>query len=574
MSADRLPIASGRQTFRAAWRLVRGHPWALVGVIAVLLVGAAARLVPPWVLGRLVDVVDRGSASEGAIYLLGAAILGGALAAAAATGLGVVLGARLFEVALAELRERFFERALALPQGQVERAGVGDLVSRAGDDVDQVSEAAPDLVPSLGAAVFQVAVTLGALAVLDLRFAVVLLVVVPIYALTVRWYLRAAPPLYAAERAATATRAHHVLASLRGLDTVLAYRLTERHSARIATASWEVVRWTMRARTVQNMLSGRLNLAEYVGLATLLVAAFWLVGSGAATIGTATTAVLLLLQLFAPVGMLLHVLDDAQAAAASLARLAGVTELADEAPPSAPRPAAHLDTESTAELRGVSFGYEPSRPVLHEVSLRVAPGERVALIGPSGAGKSTVAALLAGIYRPDRGAVRRPERTVLLAQESHVFAATLAEGLRLGRPSATDAELRDALERVHAGGFLASLPEGLQTPLGHGGHPLTAAEQQLLALARLRLCNPDLAILDEATAEADSADASLLDRAADAATRGRSTIVIAHRLSQAATCDRIVVIDEGRALEEGRHDDLLAADGPYARLWSAWRAPV
>lgn len=574
MSADRLPIASGRQTFRAAWRLVRGHPWALVGVIAVLLVGAAARLVPPWVLGRLVDVVDRGSASEGAIYLLGAAILGGALAAAAATGLGVVLGARLFEVALAELRERFFERALALPQGQVERAGVGDLVSRAGDDVDQVSEAAPDLVPSLGAAVFQVAVTLGALAVLDLRFAVVLLVVVPIYALTVRWYLRAAPPLYAAERAATATRAHHVLASLRGLDTVLAYRLTERHSARIATASWEVVRWTMRARTVQNMLSGRLNLAEYVGLATLLVAAFWLVGSGAATIGTATTAVLLLLQLFAPVGMLLHVLDDAQAAAASLARLAGVTGVADEAPPPVARPAAHLDTESTAELRGVSFGYEPSRPVLHEVSLRVAPGERVALIGPSGAGKSTVAALLAGIYRPDRGAVRRPERTVLLAQESHVFAATLAEGLRLGRPSATDAELRDALERVHAGGFLASLPEGLQTPLGHGGHPLTAAEQQLLALARLRLCDPDLAILDEATAEADSADASLLDRAADAATRGRSTIVIAHRLSQAATCDRIVVIDEGRALEEGRHDDLLAADGPYARLWSAWRAPV
>lgn len=574
MSADRLPIASGRQTFRAAWRLVRGHPWALVGVIAVLLVGAAARLVPPWVLGRLVDVVDRGSASEGAIYLLGAAILGGALAAAAATGLGVVLGARLFEVALAELRERFFERALALPQGQVERAGVGDLVSRASDDVDQVSEAAPDLVPSLGAAVFQVAVTLGALAVLDLRFAVVLLVVVPIYALTVRWYLRAAPPLYAAERAATATRAHHVLASLRGLDTVLAYRLTERHSARIATASWEVVRWTMRARTVQNMLSGRLNLAEYVGLATLLVAAFWLVGSGAATIGTATTAVLLLLQLFAPVGMLLHVLDDAQAAAASLARLAGVTELADEAPAPAPRPAAHLDTESTAELRGVSFGYEPSRPVLHEVSLRVAPGERVALIGPSGAGKSTVAALLAGIYRPDRGAVRRPERTVLLAQESHVFAATLAEGLRLGRPSATDAELRDALERVHAGGFLASLPEGLQTPLGHGGHPLTAAEQQLLALARLRLCDPDLAILDEATAEADSADASLLDRAADAATRGRSTIVIAHRLSQAAACDRIVVIDEGRVVEEGRHDDLLAADGPYARLWSAWRAPV
>ncbi|MFT4232124.1 MAG: ABC transporter ATP-binding protein [Leucobacter sp.] len=567
-----VPIASGTQTLAVAGRLLASRPWQLALVVLVLLAGAVAGLATPWSLGLLVDLIGGGSATGAAVWELAAVILAATIVSAGATGAGVVLAARLFETMLAQLREEFIDRALSLPQGSVERAGTGDLVSRASDDVAQVSDAIPQLVPALTSALFTVAVTIGGMAVLDGRFAIALLVTIPVYALTVRWYLATAPSVYAAERAAAATRAHHVLASLRGLDTVLAYRLSGACSARIAAASWEVVKWTLRARVVQNMLAGRLGLAEYVGLAALLASGYWLVQADLATIGQATTAVLLLLQVFAPIGELMFVMDDAQAAAASLGRIVGVTlgRSADgSSPADSPTPATG---GPIASARGVTFSYHDARSVLHELDLHVCPGEKIALVGASGAGKTTIAALLAGIHEPAAGTVARPARTLLLSQETHVFDGTLADNLRLARPEAADAELVDALARVHASGLLRSLPDGLATRVGHGGHPLTAAQAQLLALARLLLAEPELAILDEATAEAGSADAGLLDRAAQAAIAGRAALVVAHRLSQAAACDRILVIDSGRVIEQGSHAQLVAAGGAYARLWTAWDA--
>ncbi|MFT4052070.1 ABC transporter ATP-binding protein [Microbacterium sp.] len=572
MTATTLPIATGRQTLAVAWRLASRRPGLLLLVVVVMLSGAAAGLVTPWALGALVDLIGDDTATAAEVWRLGLAILGATLFAAATAGVGVMLAARLFERMLAELREEFIARALALPQGVVERAGTGDLVSRASDDVAEVSDAIPQLVPALTSALFTVVVTVAGMGLVDGRFALALAVTIPVYALTIRWYLRTAPMIYAAQRAATATRAHHVLAALRGLDTVLAYRLSDEHSGRIAVASWDVVRWALRARVVQNMLTGRLNLAEYLGLASLLLAGFWLVQADLATIGGATTAVLLLLQVFAPVGELVFVMDEAQDAAASLSRIVGITR----SPSAVSAPPAEMTTPAAggpvASARRVTFSYGDSRPVLHEVDLHVDPGERVALVGASGAGKSTIAALLAGIHEPATGSVSRPARTLLLSQETHVFAGTLADNLRLARPDASDAELTETLTRVHAGGLLHALPDGLATPVGHGGHPLTAAQAQLLALARLLLADAELAILDEATAEADSADASLLDRAAETAISGRAALVVAHRLSQAASCDRVLVVDDGRIAEEGSPAALVAVDGAYARLWAAWEA--
>ncbi|MFT4220349.1 MAG: ABC transporter ATP-binding protein [Microbacterium sp.] len=567
-----LPIASGRQTLAVVGRLLARRPWQLVLVVLVLLAGAVAGLATPWALGLLVDLVGGGSATGAAVWELAAVILAATIVAAGATGAGVVLAARLFETMLAHVREEFIDRALSLRQGSVERAGTGDLVSRASDDVAQISDAIPQLVPALTSALFTLAVTIGGMAVLDGRFAVALLVTIPVYALTVRWYLATAPSVYAAERVAAATRAHHVLAALRGLDTVLAYRLSGAFSARIAAASWDVVRWALRARVVQNMLAGRLAVAEYLGLAALLATGFWLVDADLATIGQATTAVLLLLQVFAPIGELMFVMDDAQAAAASLGRIVGVSmgRPADASSPASPSPPA--TGGPLASARGVTFAYHDARPVLHELDLHVCPGEKVALVGASGAGKTTIAALLAGIHEPAVGTVIRPERTLLVSQETHVFDGTLADNLRLACPQAPEAELADALARVHASGLLRSLPDGLATRVGHAGHPLTAAQAQLVALARLLLAEPELAILDEATAEADSADAGLLDRAAQAAIAGRAALVVAHRLSQAAACDRILVIDSGRVIEHGTHAQLVAAGGAYARLWTAWHA--
>lgn len=576
-----LPIATGRQTLRVSWALLRRHLWQLICTVAIMLLGAVLGLVTPWALGTLVDLVAEEKAAAGHVWALGGAVFGAALLAAVTTGLGVVLVSRLFETALAGLREDFLTSALALPQTRVEEAGTGDLLSRNGDDIATVSGAIPRILPAITTAVFALVVTLAGLAVVDWRPAVAVLVTVPIYLVAMRWYLRTAPRVYAAEREAVAVRAHHVLASLRGLDTVLAYRLSDAHGQRIAAASWNVVKQSMRARTVQVMFSTRLNVAEWLGLNVLLVVAFWLVGSDAMSLGATTTAVLLLMRVFAPLTEMLFVLDDAQLAAASLSRVVGVASVGrgdarSGGPGHAASDAGHAPsgTDGGAALERVDFSYTGTK-VLHSVTLNLAPGEHVALVGTSGAGKSTLAALLAGIHVPAAGEIVRPCDTVLLSQETHVFAASLRENLRLARPLATDHEVTDALRTVLAlgeggSGLVESLPQGLDTQLGLGGHVLGASQEQQLALARVVLADPDLVILDEATAEADSADGDLLERAAEAAMQGRTALVVAHRLSQARRCDRIAVMEGGRIVESGEHEVLVAEGGDYALLWSAF----
>ncbi|MDN5684903.1 ABC transporter ATP-binding protein, partial [Corynebacterium glyciniphilum] len=199
----------------------------------------------------------------------------------------------------------------------------------------------------------------------------------------------------------------------------------------------------------------------------------------------------------------------------------------------------------------------------------IAPGEHLAVVGTSGAGKTTVAALLAGIHTPDAGTVTAPDNTTLISQETHIFAATLRENLVLAAPGADDEQIRRAVTATGAQDLLDQMPQGLDTDLGPRGMPLTAAQSQHIALVRLLLADPALAILDEATAEAGSAHAHLLDHAADAALAGRTGMVIAHRLSQAASCDRILVMEAGQVIEDGTHEDLLAAGGQYSRLWAA-----
>ncbi|GIE88443.1 hypothetical protein Are01nite_49230 [Actinoplanes regularis] len=241
-------------------------------------------------------------------------------------------------------------------------------------------------------------------------------------------------------------------------------------------------------------------------------------------------------------------------------------------PPAEPAPPPVMVSGSHAVLvRGLSFSYRSDRKVLSDIDLTVAPGERVAIVGSTGAGKTTLAKVIAGVHQPTTGTVSVPAGDVaLVTQEVHVFAGPLAEDLRLARPAATDDEVRAALAAVEALAWVDQLPDGSATEVGAGGHTLTAAQAQQLAFARLVLADPPVAILDEATAEAGSAGARLLERAAAAALAGRAAVIVAHRLTQAASADRIVVLDAGRIVEVGDHRELTSRPGPYATLWEAW----
>jgi ATP-binding cassette subfamily C protein len=578
MSRELLPTADGKRIRAVLAELLRTSKARAAGALAMLVGATAIGLLTAPLLGHIVDlVVGKRPATELTAPVVALVLV--AVAQAIATALGVSLTARLGETLLAELRERFVDRALSLPLEQVERAGSGDLTARVTNDVTVVARAVREALPELGRSVLTIVLTLGALAVLDWRFLLAALLATPIQLHTVRWYVRNAVPLYAKQRIATGAQQQQLLDTIGGAKTVRAFRLADAHVERVRQRSEGAMELMLRGVRLMTKFFARLNLAEFVGLSAVLAAGFLLVGDNAVTIGAATAAALYFHSLFGPINTALALVDDAQAAAASLARLVGVADL--PAPREPQRPAKPLD--ASVKAAGVSHSYVDGHPVLRDVDLSLAPGERVALVGASGAGKTTLAKLIAGIHTPAAGTVSvggvpldelgpaaTRQAVALISQEVHVFAGSLADDLRLARADASDEDLLAALEKVGARGWAEALGEGLATVVGEGGHQLTVTQSQQLALARLVLADPPIAILDEATAEAGSAGAKTLEAAAAAALEGRTGLVVAHRLTQAAVSDRVVVLDAGVVVESGTHDELVASGGRYATLWAAW----
>ncbi|NHW46595.1 ABC transporter ATP-binding protein [Paenarthrobacter sp. MSM-2-10-13] len=581
MSAEILPIATPRETRRAMWRLLAQRPARLTLTIVVLLAASCCGLAAPAILGVMVNIAASGGDVMPLLWL--------AIGLLVAGGLGALLGilgqnllARICEEALAGLREEVFAAAVRKPLAQLEKAGIGDVVARVSGDVEAVSEAISGVLPAFTSAAFTIAVTLLGLGVIDWRFAVAVLVAAPLQVFTLQWFLKRTAPIYRTVRITEANRTEQIIETVHGSPSVVALGLGSRHADLVAAASHANIGHSLRGVGYLTRFYNRLNLAELIGLSAVLVVGFWLHAEGTVTIGAATAAALYFYRLFDPIGLVLGQFDELQKAAAGLGRMFGLTMAAGPSTARSSSPAA----DAGIVLDNVTFAYPGQRPALHGVFLTVQPGERVAIVGTSGAGKTTLAKVIMGLEHPYSGtawvggldsAAAAPselhERIAMVSQEVHVFSGTLAQDLRLAKPDASADELTQVLEAVGAT-WVETLDDGLETSVGAGGHQLTPEQAQQLALARLMLKDPPLAVLDEATAEAGTGSAHMLDQAAEAALAGRTSVVIAHRLSQAASADTVVVMEQGRMVESGSHQDLLAAEGRYAHLWEAWNSSL
>ncbi|GFE20677.1 ABC transporter ATP-binding protein [Streptomyces nigrescens] len=572
-----LPVGSPATVRSYVGGLIRRHRRAFTVLIAANTAAVIASMAGPYLLGGVVEQLsagDRYLQLERTVAVFAIALAAQTLFVRMVRLRGAMLGERM----LADLREDFLVRSVALPPGVLERAGTGDLLSRITTDIDRLSSAMREAVPQLTIGVVWVALLIGGLTVTAPPLALCVVIALPLLIVGCRWYFKRAPSAYRSEAAGYAAVSAVLTESVDAGRTVEAHRLGAR---RIALSERRIREWTQWERFtlfLRSVLFPVVEMTHVLLLGSVLLLGGAFVLQGWMSPGQLTTGALLAQMMIEPLGMILRWYDELQVAQVSIARLVGVREVAPEATDTDRRPDGrdvHAD--------GVSFGYRAGVDVLREVSLRVRPGTRLALVGPSGAGKSTLGRLLAGIYGPRVGSVtlggaelsampaeRIREHVALVNQEHHVFVGSLRDNLLLARTAAADAELWAALGAVDADDWARALHKGLDTEVGSGGHTLTPAQAQQIALARLVLADPHTLVLDEATSLLDPRAARHLERSLGRVLNGRTVVAIAHRLHTAHDADVIAVVENGRITELGSHDELVAADAAYAALWRSW----
>ncbi len=575
--SELLPIADGPELRRQARILGTRHKRALLGVVGLHALAATAGLAGPPLLGRLVDAVQQGTTTgyvDKLVGVLAVFLIAQTILTWLARRASFVLSEQIF----AELREDFMRRVLALPLSTVERAGTGDLVSRTTADVDSLARTIRFAIPETLIAAVTTVLTVAAAVLVNPLAALPCIAGAPALYIGTRWYLRRAPAAYLWERASYATLAGTVGETVEGGRTIEALGLREERVRRIDEDLEEAFRAERRTLRLRTIWFPTAEFSYVLPVATSLAWGGWLVSTGHASIGEVTAIALYVVQLADPVDRLVSWLDEIQVGATSFARLVGIARV----PPDRTATDDEPEHERLA-AQDVRYAYVADRDVLHGIDLDLEPGERVAVVGPSGAGKSTLGRLLAGIHPPREGRVEvggvrlvdlpldtLRQEVALVTQEQHVFVGTLAENLRLARPGSSDEQLQEALRAVDALEWTEALPEGMETVVGAGGYPLTPAQAQQVALARLVLADPHTLVLDEATSLLDPRAARHLERSLASVLRGRTVVAIAHRLHTAHDADRVAVVEAGLLSELGTHDELVEHEGSYAALWDSW----